>query len=111
MNSKEEITSRGPTAVLTSGGLDSAILVADLARSGVAVTPVYVRGGLYWEGPELDHLRRYLAALAPTHPTLTPLVVLEQPLTDLYGPHWSLTGQGVPAAGTPDEAVYLPGPN
>ena len=30
---------------------------------------------------------------------------------DLYGDHWSLTGVGVPAAGTPDEDVFLPGRN
>ena len=37
--------------------------------------------------------------------------VLEQPVADLYGNHWSLTGIGVPAAGTPDEDVFLPGRN
>ena len=99
------------SAALVSGGLDSAILVADRARDGAPVTPLYVRGGLAWESVELGHLRRFLAAIAATHPSVRPLVVLEQPLADLYGPHWSLTGQGVPAAGTPDEAVYLPGRN
>jgi 7-cyano-7-deazaguanine synthase len=39
------------------------------------------------------------------------LTVLELPLADLYGDHWSITGRNVPAAGTPDEAVYLPGRN
>src|SRR5262249_10971601 len=32
-------------------------------------------------------------------------------VTDLYDDHWSLTGIGVPAAGTPDEDVFLPGRN
>jgi 7-cyano-7-deazaguanine synthase len=33
------------------------------------------------------------------------------PVADLYGKHWSLTGQGVPDAETPDAAVFLPGRN
>jgi 7-cyano-7-deazaguanine synthase len=33
------------------------------------------------------------------------------PVADLYGEHWSLNGVDVPAAGTPDAAVYLPGRN
>jgi len=37
--------------------------------------------------------------------------VLEMPVADLYGGHWSLTGQGVPDADSPDEAVFLPGRN
>ena len=37
--------------------------------------------------------------------------MLEQPVADLYGRHWSVTGDGVPAADTPDEAVFLPGRN
>ena len=44
-------------------------------------------------------------------PALRTLTVLEMPVADLYGQHWSLTGAGVPAAGTPDAAVYLPGRN
>ena len=42
---------------------------------------------------------------------LQPLVVLEQPVADVYGPHWSVTGRAVPDADTPDEAVFLPGRN
>ena len=57
------MTSRRPYAVLTSGGVDSAILVADLARQGWAVQPLYIRFGLAWEATEEAHLRRYLDAL------------------------------------------------
>jgi 7-cyano-7-deazaguanine synthase len=32
-------------------------------------------------------------------------------VADLYGPHWSITGQAVPDADSPDEAVFLPGRN
>src|SRR6185312_8031029 len=34
----------------------------------------------------------------------------DEPVADVYGDHWSTAGP-VPAAGTPDEAVYLPGRN
>jgi len=96
-------------AVLASGGLDSAILVGQLASDGREVTPVYVHFGLAWEDVELRHLRRFLASLAATG--IKPLVVLEQPVADVYGEHWSVTGQDVPGRDSPDEAVYLPGRN
>ena len=37
--------------------------------------------------------------------------ILEAPARDLYGDHWAMTGRDVPAAGTTDDAVYLPGRN
>ena len=40
-----------------------------------------------------------------------PLVVLDLPVADIYGAHWSVTGQDVPDGDSPDEAVYLPGRN
>jgi 7-cyano-7-deazaguanine synthase len=98
-----------PLAVLVSGGLDSAILLADSLRHRSVVHPVYVRFGLAWEEVELQHLRRFLHALRSE--TLRPLTILEQPVLDLYGGHWSVTGNGVPNADTPDEAVFLPGRN
>jgi 7-cyano-7-deazaguanine synthase len=98
-----------PLAVLVSGGLDSAILLAEACRRHPAVHPLYVRFGLTWEPVELAHLKRFLSALEA--PALAPLVVLEMPVADLYGEHWSITGNGVPGADTPDEAVFLPGRN
>ena len=47
-------------AVLASGGVDSAVLVADQARQGRIVHPIYVRFGLAWEATEEAHLRRFL---------------------------------------------------
>jgi 7-cyano-7-deazaguanine synthase len=96
-------------AVLVSGGLDSAILVGDSVARGRTVHPLYVRCGLCWETAELDHLRRFLAAIA--RPGLEPLHVFDLPVRDLYQAHWSLTGDNVPGAETPDEAVFLPGRN
>ncbi len=98
-----------PLAVLVSGGLDSAILLAEAARSYPAVAPLYVRTGLLWEPTELGYLTQFLEQIQT--PALQPLHILEQPVADLYGKHWSLTGVGVPAAGTPDEDVFLPGRN
>ena len=91
--------------VLVSGGLDSAVALAEAAREG-PVAPVYVRSGLVWESAEMYWLQRFLQTIrAPA------LVVLDLPVSDLYGAHWSLTGDDPPAADTPDEAVYLPGRN
>jgi 7-cyano-7-deazaguanine synthase len=98
-----------PLAVLASGGLDSAILLAEAARTYLAVFPLYVRTGLAWEAVELEHLARFLDAIRS--PALRPLVVLDQPIADVYGTHWSISGEGVPGADTPDEAVFLPGRN
>lgn len=95
--------------VLVSGGLDSAILLAHLLDQEQSVQPFYVRSHLAWEETELAWLRRYLAAVA--RPALAPLVILDLPLADVYGTHWSTTGEAVPDAATPDEAVYLPGRN
>jgi 7-cyano-7-deazaguanine synthase len=95
--------------VLISGGLDSAILLAHLLDQGQSVQPFYVRSHLAWEETELDWLRRFLEAVA--RPGLAPLVILDLPLADVYGKHWSTTGEAVPDAATPDEAVYLPGRN
>jgi 7-cyano-7-deazaguanine synthase len=98
----------GPLAVLVSGGLDSAVLLGEAARAYPAIHPIYVRVGSLWEEVELTHLRRFLAALASV---VRPLTILDQPVLDLYAGHWSLTGDGVPAADTPDDSVYLPGRN
>src|SRR5436305_240431 len=96
-----------PVAVLVSGGVDSAVLLAEALREYEPVHPVYMRCGLRWETVELEHLRRFLGALAG--PALAPLTVLEMPVADLYGAHWSTTGHDIPDAASPDEAVYLPG--
>lgn len=103
------VDAASPLAVLVSGGLDSAVLLAEAAGSCISVWPLYVRFGLFWEKAELQHLGRFLDEIR--RPTLQALTLLDMPVADLYGEHWSLTGRGVPAAGTPDEAVYLPGRN
>jgi 7-cyano-7-deazaguanine synthase len=96
-------------AVLISGGLDSAILLGEALHRYRAVHPLYVRSDLFWETVELQYLRRFLEQVAC--PALRPLQILDLPLADLYGSHWSITGQGVPDADSPDQAVFLPGRN
>ncbi len=95
--------------ILCSGGLDSAVLLGDSLRHRTRVFPLFVRCGLFWEKAELTHLRRFLRALACD--SLEPLTVLDEPIAEVYGPHWSITGRDVPDADTPDEAVFLPGRN
>ena len=111
MNDHDTLTttiSAQAVAVLMSGGSDSAILAADLARQGRLVHPIYIRFGLRWEDVELQYAKQFLTAFCSS--MIRPLVVLDQPMADVYGDHWSRTGQ-VPDAQSQDEAVYLPGRN
>jgi 7-cyano-7-deazaguanine synthase len=95
--------------VLASGGLDSSILIGHLLGERRRVQPFYIRTGLFWQSGELTGLERFLGAVATDY--LAELVVLELPLVDLYDGHWSLTGEEIPGAESPDEAVFLPGRN
>jgi 7-cyano-7-deazaguanine synthase len=97
------------TAILTSGGLDSCIMLSEFLKQGHRVQPLYVRSGLVWEQAELKALHGYLERTR--HSRLQQLVTLDSPLGDLYGGHWSITGLDTPAAGEPDEMVFLPGRN
>ena len=99
-----------PTAILVSGGLDSAILLADMVNQKFPkVWPVFVQCGLYWEKTELEYLKRFINAIKA--PNLAELIILDVPVGDLYKDHWSLTGINVPDIESPDEAVFLPGRN
>jgi len=97
------------TAVLVSGGLDSAVLLAEEAARG-PVQPIYVSVGLAWERAERATLDRLLAA-HPLRGRVLPLVSLTVDMNDVYAAtHWALRGQP-PRYHTPDEDVYLPGRN
>jgi 7-cyano-7-deazaguanine synthase len=95
--------------LLISGGLDSSILLKHLLDLGKRVQPFYIRSDLWWQAAEQRALELYLDAVASRY--LEPLVVLDLPLGDVYGRHWSITGRNIPQAGTPDQAVFLPGRN
>jgi 7-cyano-7-deazaguanine synthase len=95
------------TAVLTSGGLDSMVLLADEATRG-DVQPIYVSSGLAWESAERDVIARWMTSGAGN---AWPLVTLAVDMRDVYAAtHWAIQGRP-PAYHTPDEEVYLPGRN
>jgi 7-cyano-7-deazaguanine synthase len=97
------------TAVLSSGGLDSAVLVASEARAR-SVLPIYVSNGLAWEDGERDILERLLRT-PPFRDRVEPIVWLQMTVADIYSAsHWALRGTP-PAYDTPDEDVYLVGRN
>jgi 7-cyano-7-deazaguanine synthase len=98
-----------PAAALVSGGLDSAILCVDLLRDFPRVAPLYIRSGLRWEHAEIAALRRFLREVGDDR--VDPPVLLDEPIADVYGAHWSTIGEDIPGAETADEAVYLPGRN
>lgn len=95
-------------AVLTSGGLDSGVLLSDQAQTA-EVYPIYVQCGLVWEAAERHALQTYLSALNGVN--VAPVTVLSVPTTHMYGEHWSLTGKDVPGAEESDSSVFLPGRN
>jgi 7-cyano-7-deazaguanine synthase len=97
--------------VMASGGLDSSILAAHLARQGHRVQPFYVESRLVWQRAELRAARRYLRAISRSFGQVEPLVILKLPLAELYENHWSVTGSNAPDAHSADDAVYLPGRN
>jgi 7-cyano-7-deazaguanine synthase len=97
--------------VLTSGGLDSGVLIAALAREYNLVQPVYVRCGLFWERAERYWLQRFLNKLRASQRQIQPLKILGMDLREIYGEHWSLTGKDVPDYHSDDFEVYLPGRN
>jgi 7-cyano-7-deazaguanine synthase len=97
------------TAVLFSGGLDSAALIADEVQRS-RVQPLYVSVGFAWEEEE-----RAMAARFLSHPSLegrvNPLAHLQFDMRDVFTPaHWAVRGEP-PAFDTPDEDVFIDGRN
>lgn len=98
------------SAVLFSGGLDSAVLLALELKDHGRVRPIHVRAGLAWEEAEARAIRRVLSAPALRDDVL-PVMTITIDMRDVYPPtHWALTGQP-PAYQTPDADVYLEGRN
>lgn len=96
------------TAVLFSGGLDSAVLLAHAAREG-PVQPLYVSVGLAWEAQERAAAEALLHSEAFTG--VPPPVTLHADMHDVYPrTHWAIAGTA-PAYDTPDEEVYIEGRN
>jgi 7-cyano-7-deazaguanine synthase len=102
-----------PSAVLLSGGLDSAVLLAEEAAKG-DVQPVYVSVGLAWERAErraVDSIVKHQMLRDGLRFHVAPLVTLAVDMRDVYeAEHWAVAGKP-PGYHTPDEEVYLPGRN
>jgi 7-cyano-7-deazaguanine synthase len=99
----------GRMAVLCSGGLDSSVLLARMARAGQIVYPLYVKAGLVWEHSELIMLRRFVAALGSSR--IQPVTILRLPYDDVARKHWSVTGRRVPGFHAATESNYIVGRN
>jgi 7-cyano-7-deazaguanine synthase len=98
-------------AVLCSCGLDSAVLLADVARraAGNKIIPIYVSVGLAWEQEEMTMLDRLLHTTPFRN--VQPVERLSFDMRDVYPPtHWAVRGEP-PGFDTPDEEVYLEGRN
>ena len=106
---KSSVRDSETLALLMSGGLDSAVLLGHLLEQGKSVQPIYIATGCVWQEAERDAIGRFLAEMGPRG--VKAVVELEMPLADLYGNHWSMTGENVPDESTPDEAVFLWGRN
>lgn len=96
-------------AVLLSGGLDSAVLVAEEACHD-RVQPIYINVGLSWEVLERDTAARFLSS-SGFGDRVAPLMSLTVDMNDVYPPtHWARTGRP-PGYDSADDEVYLPGRN
>jgi len=84
-------------------------MLAELAKRGRHVFPVYIRAGLKWENNELPVLRRYIAALG--FGRIEPVSVLTMPFDDVAHDHWSVTGRDVPGYDATISSNYIPGRN
>jgi len=117
--------------VLFSGGLDSAVLVADAAMAWAAsarasasqgspgnpagpgdarVRAIYISVGFAWEDEERAMARRLFAA-APLAGVVDRPVELRFDMRDVFSSsHWAVRGEP-PAFDTPDEDVFIDGRN
>ncbi len=96
-------------AVLSSGGVDSNVLVGEYAHHGMRVYPIYFEQGFRWEQAERYWLKAYLQKIQS--PMLQPLTVLQFSAHDLFARHWSFNGKRTPGLKSSDPEVYLPGRN
>src|SRR3954471_4569067 len=98
------------SAVLFSGGLDSAVLLAEaIAARPPRLAALYVSVGFAWEQEERAMAVRLLAT-APFAGAVR-WVELSFDMRDVFPPaHWAVRGTP-PAFDAPDEDVYLDGRN
>ena len=83
--------------VLTSGGIDSSILLWDLSQQA-EVFPIYIQNGLVWEETELWFLSRFIHSISnPNVHSLTTLTVGAGGFMEIIGVLvvWAYRVQGV----------------
>jgi 7-cyano-7-deazaguanine synthase len=85
------------------------VLLAELARRGRWVFPIFIRARLKWERVELAMLRKFIAALGRDN--IQDVAVLDFPTVDIMRDHWSVTGKDVPGYRASLESNYIPGRN
>ncbi len=100
---------KGSVAVLCSGGLDSAVLLAWCARRYRGVVPLFIESGFRWERAERLGLERFLssARLAGVKAPIR----LSSDNRDVVRRRWVLPGGPVPGRLSACPAVYIPGRN
>lgn len=98
---------RQAVSVLTSGGLYSAVLLAQALDHFQAVYPIYGRFGLPWQDAEERFLRRYLAAIRG--PRLARLKALDFPAGDIYRQDGSIAAVLGPESHGHHETLNLTG--
>lgn len=94
-------------AVLTSGGVESSVLLMRYAED-YYVYPLYIQASFPYEQEELKALKTYLKAL--NHPNIQPIVIIRTQLDTIYEDHWSITGKKIPMT-KEDASVIIPGRN
>ena len=104
-------------AILLSGGLDSAVLVASeleeprhLYGKNAYIQPIYVTSGFSWESGEQAQVNRLLQS-KQFHGLVRQLACLDCPVSDTYPSKHCSLNSNPPAYNTPDEDVYLVGRN
>ncbi len=100
---------KSSVAVLTSGGFDSNVLVAQLLKGYERVYPLYIQFGFFWEKAEIFWLKKFLRALP--NKKIKPLTLLQFPFVDIDPKAWALTGKKVPGYKARHDSDFLLGRN
>lgn len=98
------------SAVLLSGGLDSAVMMALELAEDREVWPIQVLAGLAWEPAETAAIEQIVRS-GPFVGRVRPVTTLHFDMRDVYAPsHWAVRGDARPYLDA-DETVYLEGRN
>lgn len=106
---KKIFSGNNNVCVLVSGGLDSSVLLYEMANKYDVVYPVYVKSNLLWEKAEIYWLRKFLSFF--NGKSIKRLKIITVNVSDIYKEHWSITGENVPKETDDDTNVYIPGRN